>query len=219
MPEKKLTQLRRAERGDKILTLLSGEGFRRKDIAKSLRMKPERVSAIRAKVKRGTVTAKEIERLSTAQKRLETKYKAELPARKAKQEAKKLGINYTDVSATLKIDPKDASKLLNKVKRGEAEPSDLRKIKKAIDDFKTKNVYTLHDTVAGDMAVFPSKTQARDIGKAKVIVKEFSDVNMAFEWWKRIGLGARYFVCVSNEAKGEFQIWDTRTASQRNRKR
>jgi transcriptional regulator with XRE-family HTH domain len=206
---KRLTFLRQSDRVARELERMASEGFTQKDIAKALRVKVKTVSKIKRHSKAEKATAQDAERMTRARKTLEKRHKAELPARKAKSQAKRLDMTPDDFAVYSKLELPDAAKLLKRVKTGKASKSDLSKFNKTAKEYKTKEVYALHDPRFGDCIVFPNKSLAKKEGKAKYPVKGFPDEGQSFEWWKGIAQGAKYFIIVNND--GVFEIWDTRS--------
>jgi hypothetical protein len=207
---KRLTFLRQSDRVARELERMASEGFKRKDIAKTLRLDPKKVSAIRRHAKRERATSQDAERMTRARKTLEKRHKAELPARKAKSQAKRLDMTPDDFAVYSKLELPDAAKLLKRVKTGKATQSEISKFNKAAKEYKKTEVYSLHDPRYGDCVVFPNTSLAKKEGKAKYPINPgYPDENQAFEWWKGIAQGARYFIIVNND--GVFQIWDTRS--------
>jgi transcriptional regulator with XRE-family HTH domain len=204
---KRLTFLRQSDRVARELERMASEGFTQKDIAKALRVKVKTVAKIKRHSKAEKATLQDAERMTRARKTLEKRHKAELPARKAKSQAKRLDIRPDDLAIYSKLDLPDAARLLKQVKTGKASKSGLSKFNKAAKEYKKKEIHILHDPRYGDCIVYPNVTLARKEG-AKYSVKGFPDENQAFEWWKGIAQGARYFVIVNND--GVFEIWDTR---------
>jgi transcriptional regulator with XRE-family HTH domain len=208
-PIKRLTYLRQSDRVARELERMASEGFTQKDIAKALRVKPKTVAKIKRHSKAEKATLQDAERMTRARKTLEKRHKAELPARKARMQAKRIDMTPDDVAVYSKLDLPDAAKLLKRVKTGKASKSEIAKFNKAAKEYKKTEVYSLHDPRYGDCIVFPNKSLAKKEAKAKYSIKGFPDESQAFEWWKGIAQGARYFVIVNNA--GVFEIWDTRS--------